>query len=56
MTGILNAVAVVATNVCGIDAFHAVCLGCADWRCHRQPHATEAAAIRCAQRHSDKHA
>lgn len=55
MSSIITAVAVVATRVCGIDAFHAVCLGCAGWRCHRRPHDTEDAALRCAERHNNRH-
>jgi hypothetical protein len=41
---------IVESVVLGISAFHATCPSCG-WRCHKKPHATEAQAIRCAERH-----
>lgn len=51
---ILNLVHIVQQDVAGISAFHAHCPAC-EWRCHRKPHGTVGAAIRCGERHNDKH-
>jgi hypothetical protein len=55
MPGIAHTVFVVASGVCGIDAFHALCPDCPGWRCHRQAHDSQDTAVRCAQRHSGRH-
>jgi hypothetical protein len=55
MPGICHTVFVVASGVCGIDAFHALCPDCPGWRCHRQAHDSQDTAVRCAHRHSSRH-
>jgi len=55
MPGICHTVFVVASGVCGIDAFHALCPECPGWRCHRQAHDSQDTAVRCAHRHSGRH-
>jgi hypothetical protein len=42
---------ILETTVLGISGFHADCADCPSWRCHRRPHDTIDAAIRCAKRH-----
>ena len=51
---ILNLVHIVQMDAFGVSSFHAHCPAC-DWQCHRQPHGSIATAIRCGERHNDKH-
>lgn len=46
----ITAVAIVETSYFNIPAYQAHCLSC-DWRCHREPHAREATAIKHAKDH-----